>query len=252
MGEWSVPHYERQREWENRSLCVFSWIQRGCFTFTFGCGPSKKKKPLAVILHFKTPQFVSNPFSGKSVLRSEDVTTPKQSLSLAHLFILIKDWTLYDEMRRGPPDPSCGDRIEKIELTLHPYHVGNTPTRLSLCGCRIPASRRSWQLLCWEKREPCPRMSWYVGLSEDDSCRHNLLLTSWYGCFPSAPPLSLRAPLAPRCSQRLYTLQENIPYGIDSYVYCFLPADSAVVFTSGSYLTVFRVLETHFHCSGPK
>lgn len=101
-----------------------------------------KQKPLAAIRHFKIPQFVSHPFSGESVLRSEDVTTPKQSLSLAYLLILIKDWTLYDQMQKGRPDLSCGDRLENIELTLHPYPVGNTPTRLSLCKCRILASRR--------------------------------------------------------------------------------------------------------------
>lgn len=44
-----------------------------------------------------------------------------------------------------------------------------------------------------EKREPGPRRSWYVGLSEEDSCRHNLLLTGWYGYFLSDPPLRLEA-----------------------------------------------------------
>lgn len=35
-------------------------------------------------------------------------------------------------------------------------------TCLSLFKCRIWARRLSWQLLCWEKREPGPRTSWNV------------------------------------------------------------------------------------------
>lgn len=130
---------------ENKRIgrCVFSAEYKEDALLSCSTVGCPKQKPLAVILHFKIPQFVSNPFSGESVLVSEDVPTPKQSLSLAHFLILSKDWTLYDEMRKGRPDPSCRDRIENIELTLHPYHVGNTPTRLSLCECRIPASRRS-------------------------------------------------------------------------------------------------------------
>lgn len=99
-----------------------------------------------------------------------------------------------------------------------------TLTCLSLCKYRILARRLSWQLLCWEKREPCPRRSWYVGLSEEDSCRHNLLLTSWYIFFffnwCSSQPGGTPPRLVP-----VHPLEKCVFW--DSFVYCCLAADSA-------------------------
>ncbi len=66
-----------------------------------------------------------------------------------------------------------------------------------------------------------------MGLTEVDSCRHNLLLTGRYGYFLSDPPLSLEA--SPPLAVSIHP-QGNLPCGIDLNVYCFLTVDPAKAF----------------------
>lgn len=182
-----------------------------CFHVKLCAVQKKPKKTIGSNSAFQdNPQFACNPFVRgicsqitrcRSTIQSFYWAFLRSSLNTEDIFIFMKDWILYEDVQAllgclarvmgttvgqnwenwiGSPPP--------ISYQQHPrlvYLYASVESRLARALMTVVMLR--------EKREPGPRRSWYVGLSEEDSCRHNLLLTGWYGYFLSDPPLRLEA-----------------------------------------------------------